>query len=300
MLHRRAFLRLITSLTVAGGGIAIYGSLIEPFFRLRVTRYAFTPPTWPKELRLRLAIVADLHACDPWMTADRVTEIVDLTNSQGADCALLVGDYVATHKFQRQEPASAWSRALARLDAPLGVHAVLGNHDWWADEASMRRGEGLPDVGKAMQDTGLAVYQNDAVRLVKDGKPFWIVGLGDQIAFVPVRGWRHPRYGIDDLTGALTKVTDDAPVILLAHEPDIFPSVPARVSLTLSGHTHGGQINFFGWRPNVPSRYGARYAYGHKIENHRHLVVSGGLGCSIAPVRIGCPPEIVVIDLGVA
>jgi len=68
MLHRRAFLRLITSLTVAGGGIAIYGSLIEPIFRLRVTRYAFTPLTWPKDLRLRLAIVADLHACDPWMT----------------------------------------------------------------------------------------------------------------------------------------------------------------------------------------------------------------------------------------
>ncbi len=106
--------------------------------------------------------------------------------------------------------------------------------------------------------------------------------------------------GIDDLTEALTKVADDAPVILLAHEPDIFPSVPGRVALTLSGHTHGGQINFFGWRPNVPSHYGARYAYGHKIENDRHLVVSAGLGCSIAPVRIGCPPEIVVIDLGVA
>ena len=87
-------------------------------------------------------------------------------------------------------------------------------------------------------------------------------------------------------------------MILLAHEPDIFPRVPARVALTLSGHTHGGQVRLFGYSPVVPSRYGNRYAYGHIIEDNRHLIVSGGLGCSILPVRLGCPPEIVMVELG--
>ncbi len=84
----------------------------------------------------------------------------------------------------------------------------------------------------------------------------------------------------------------------MAHEPDIFPKVPDRVSVTLSGHTHGGQVRLFGWSPVVPSRYRNRFAYGHIVEEGKHLLVSGGLGCSIAPVRFGCPPEIVLLELG--
>ena len=93
-------------------------------------------------------------------------------------------------------------------------------------------------------------------------------------------------------------MADDAPVILLAHEPDIFPQVPERVSLTLSGHTHGGQVRLLGYSPMVPSQYGNRYAYGNVVEEGRHLIVSGGLGTSILPVRFGVPPEIVLLDLG--
>ncbi len=70
-----------------------------------------------------------------------------------------------------------------------------------------------------------------------------------------------------------------------------------RVSLTLSGHTHGGQVRLFGYSPRVPSRFGNRFAYGHICEEDRNLIVSGGLGCSILPVRIGVPPEIVMVDV---
>jgi predicted MPP superfamily phosphohydrolase len=104
--------------------------------------------------------------------------------------------------------------------------------------------------------------------------------------------------GTDDLPRTLAQVSDEAPVILMAHEPDIFPKVPDRVSLTISGHTHGGQVRIFGYAPVVPSRFGNRYVYGHKIERDRHLIVSGGLGCSSLPVRLGSPPEIVMIELG--
>jgi uncharacterized protein len=93
----------------------------------------------------------------------------------------------------------------------------------------------------------------------------------------------------------LRKVTDDAPVVLLAHEPDIAWRVPARVSLQLSGHTHGGQVRMFGWSPMSPS--GQRLSYGH-IRTNCDVVVSGGLGCSIMPFRLGVPPEIVLVTLG--
>ena len=85
----------------------------------------------------------------------------------------------------------------------------------------------------------------------------------------------------------------------MAHEPDIFPQVPERVALTISGHTHGGQVDLpFIGRLVVPSAYGQRYAYGHVVENGRNLIVSGGLGLSVLPVRLGVPPEIVLIEIG--
>jgi predicted MPP superfamily phosphohydrolase len=133
---------------------------------------------------------------------------------------------------------------------------------------------------------------------MKNGVPFWLAGLGDQLAFIRRRPGRKPILeGIDDVPRTLRAVTDDAPVILMAHEPDIFPEVPDRVALTISGHTHGGQVRLFGYAPVVPSRFDNRYAYGHIVEEGRNLIVSGGLGCSVAPIRFGMPPEIVLIEL---
>ncbi len=86
----------------------------------------------------------------------------------------------------------------------------------------------------------------------------------------------------------------------MAHEPDIFPTVPKRVSLTLSGHTHGGQIRLFGVSPALLGSSRERYAYGHVVEDGRHLIVSGGLGVSKVAVRLGVPPEIVLLTLGQA
>ena len=127
------------------------------------------------------------------------------------------------------------------------------------------------------------------------GQQFWLAGIGDQIA----HRIGHGRFrGVDDLPGTLAQVTTDDPVILLVHEPDIFPRVPPRVALTLAGHTHGGQIRVpLIWPAFVPSRYGERYAYGHVVEHDRHLIVSGGLGTSIIPARLGVPPEIVHVTL---
>jgi predicted MPP superfamily phosphohydrolase len=139
------------------------------------------------------------------------------------------------------------------------------------------------------------VLENRAVKLVQDGLPFWLSGTASMVAIKKGRGRFESRA---DLNGTLALTDDTAPIIHLAHEPDLFTDMPERVSLTLSGHTHGGQVRLFGYSPVVPSQFGNRFAYGHMIENGRHLVVSGGLGCSIMPVRFGMPPEITVLELG--
>lgn len=307
MITRRQFFKALAALGFSGSAFGGY-ALAEPF-RDTVTSYVLTPPGWPKGLSLRLAILADIHAVEPWVTAERIERFVDQTNALGADAILLLGDYVVGYRLGRfgtPVPHSAWATALGRLQAPLGVHAVLGNHDWWEDREVQRSEQGPVPARRALEAVGIPVYENKAQRFEKDGHAFWLAGLGDQWAFWPkperysdfVRHGKIDYRGVDDLPGTLAQVTDDAPVILMAHEPDIFPEVPKRVSLTLSGHTHGGQVRLFGYAPIVPSKFKSRYVYGHIVEDERHLIVSGGIGCSGLPVRFGSPPEIVVVELG--
>lgn len=299
MISRRNFLGMTTGAGALGASTVAYGFTVEPLVRLRTARYDLSPPQWPTDFPLTIAAIADLHACDPWMSLDRIEEIVDHTNALKADVIVLLGDYVAgTRQVTRFIPASEWAAVLARLKAPLGVHAILGNHDWWEDEEAQRLRSGPTIARRALEKAGIPVYENDVKRLTKDGRPFWIAGLGDQLAYIPQRRFRPlAKVGVDDLKATLRQINDDAPVILLAHEPDVVMRVPARVALQLSGHTHGGQVRLFGWSPTVPSRYGSRFAYGHRREAC-DIVVSGGLGCSIIPFRLGVPPEIVLVTLG--
>ncbi len=300
MISRRQFLKVMGGGFIASAALSTYAFAIEPLYRLRLTTYKITPPNWNTGLNLRVAVIADIHACKPWMTLERIEEIVAQTNDLRPDVTLLLGDYSSGMNLVTDYVHSRdWGPALGKLEAALGVYSILGNHDWWEDKTAQQTGHG-PTFGQlALQREGIPVLENDAVRLIKGDAAFWIAGLGDQLALLP-----HSRYGrrnwqgMDDLDGTLAKITDTAPVLLMAHEPDIFPRVPDRVSLTLSGHTHGGQVRLFGYSPVVPSRYKNRYAYGHVVEDGRHLIVSGGLGCSIAPVRLGSPPEIVLLELG--
>lgn len=223
------------------------------------------------------------------MQLPHVREVVDHANALHSDIIVLLGDFVAWYKFpyvRVRDPL--WAAELKRLTAPLGIWAILGNHDWWHDLHGIRR---------ALDRAGIPVLENDAVLPGGNGQKFWLAGIGDQLAF-PLG---HGRFlGADDLPWTMRKITSDDPVVLLVHEPDIFPKVSDRVALTLAGHTHGGQVRVpLIWPLFVPSKFGARYAYGHVVERDRHLIVSGGLGTSIIPARLGVPPEIVHIQLGV-
>jgi uncharacterized protein len=302
VITRRQFVKGLGLATVGSTGFGGY-ALAEPW-GTRVTRYRVSPPNWPKGLSLKLALIADVHACDPFMGVERIRGIVEQTHSLEPDAVLLLGDYVAGDSISRYAAPvkhADWARALGHLKAPLGVHAVLGNHDWWDDLSVQKRGSGCPRAGLALQDAGIILHDNTAMRLSKDGFGLWLAGLGDQQAFWRTRAQRQRDgqkfIGVDDLAGTLAQVHDDAPIVLMAHEPDIFASVPDRVALTVAGHTHGGQVRLLGYAPVVPSRFGNRYVYGHIVERGRNLIVSGGLGCSGIPVRFGSPPEIVMVEL---
>ncbi len=288
MLSRRAFLRACLGLFAAGASGAAYAVGVEPRFRLRVADYHLAVDAWAGRAPMRIAILADIHACRPWMPVPRIVEIVSRTNALRPDIVLLLGDFTAGMRRFRtgQVGANEWSPVLAGLKAPLGVLSVLGNHDWWSDVEGIRQ---------ALIAANIRVLENDAVRLNHKGAPVWIAGLGDQLA-IPLRGGGFR--GVDDLDRTTAALSDDAPAILMVHEPDIFPQVPARYAVTFAGHTHGGQVYLpvLG-RPVVPSRFGERYAYGHIEEAGRQMVVSGGLGCSIAPIRFRVPPEIVLVTL---
>jgi hypothetical protein len=291
-LTRRALLKSGVGLAGVAGlvmpGTAAYAA-VEAADDLVITDYRPAPPRWPDAHRLSITVVADLHAGGPNMGIARVRQVVDAANALGSDLVVILGDYFATHRFVTERvPHPVWAAELARLKAPLGVYAILGNHDWWFD---------IEGVRSALAAVRIPVLENDAVLLNDHGRRFWLAGLGDQLAY-----WLGPSefQGVDDLSGTLKRITTDDPVILLVHEPDIFTQVPPRVALTLAGHTHGGQIVFPMMPPFwVPSEYGARFAYGHIVERDRHMIVSGGLGTSILPLRFGVPPEIVRIQLGV-
>jgi predicted MPP superfamily phosphohydrolase len=272
---------------LVGASSAAYGA-VEAATGLAVTDYAPVPANWPARQKLTITVIADIHAGGPNMGIARVREIADTAIALKSDLVVVLGDYFATHRFITEHvPHAAWAAELARIKARYGVYAILGNHDWWHDPEGVRA---------ALRRFNIPELANDAVLLGERGSRFWLAGIDDQLAHYLGRGNFR---GADDLPGTMAKIKTDDPVILMVHEPDIFPDVPGRVALTLAGHTHGGQIRL-PYVPPVwaPSAYGARYAYGHIVESGRHMIVSGGLGTSKVPLRIGVTPEIVRVTLG--
>ena len=234
---------------------------------------------WSGDTPLRVAVLADLHVGSPFNGMANLRRTIDLTNAAKPNLICILGDLVITGvRGGHFVPPEDIAAELARLRAPSGVFAVLGNHDDWLDHDRVKR---------ALESNGIPVIEETAVRLATAAGPVWVAGISDL--------WM----GRPDIATALAGVPDDgSPVLLLTHNPDVFPDVPARVTLTLAGHTHGGQVRFpFVGAPIVPSRFGQRFAAGHLVEGGRHLFVATGVGTSILPVRFRVPPAVNVLTL---
>jgi predicted MPP superfamily phosphohydrolase len=250
-------------------GVLLYGFVIEPM-RLVVRKTVISLPDCPVEFRdLRVTVFSDLHVGPPHITLARLRDIVEEANATEADLILMPGDFVETPLGWRMAEPEEIAAELKRLRAKAGVFATLGNHDWWYDAARVRQ---------AFEKEGIRVLDNQAVKIEHNGKTFWLAGFADAWA------------GNPNIEGTLRQITDDAPVIAFTHNPEIFPRIPARVALTIAGHTHGGQV----WLPFIgrPVISDWPYPIGHFVEGARHLFVTPGIGTSIFPVRFGVPPEI--------
>ena len=263
---------------VLGVALLVYAVKIEPS-RLLVNRTELALPRWPAPLDgVRVALISDVHIGSPCWDLPRLHETVARINAERPDLVLLAGDYsingVWGGKWVPIEPIAA---ELGQLRAPLGVVSVLGNHDWWNDG---KRGRA------ALEANGIRVLDDEVMRIEARGTSFTLLGMADE----EVRS-RSAQATLD-------LAPTEGPLLALVHEPDIFANMDERASLTLAGHTHGGQVKLpLLGRPIVPSRFGQRYAAGHIVENGRHLFVTTGLGTSIWPVRFGVPPEIAVLTL---
>ena len=260
------------------GCIFFWAFLVEPS-RLVVRKEAITIDNWPKELNdLKIAVLSDIHAGGWFIDERKLRLIVERTNQLQPELIVILGDYMSGDRStsDRMEP-EVFAPLLKDLRAPLGVYSVLGNHDWWWDGPRVRRG---------LEANGIKVLDDEVAEVKARGSSVWLAGLGDL--------WTRPQR----ISRTIEQIPEGQPIIALTHNPDIFPRVPQRVPLLLAGHTHGGQIRF----PVIgmvvePSRVGDHYGRGHVFENSHHLFVTTGIGTSIAPLRFGVPPEIVLLTL---
>jgi predicted MPP superfamily phosphohydrolase len=260
------------------GALFLWGFWWEPS-SLRVSEQC-TAVKWNLEKPLRIAVLGDLHVGSPFNGLDKLNQIVEQTNAATPDLICVLGDFVVQGVVGGTYIVpELMIPTLSRLKARYGVFAVLGNHDVWLDAGRVER---------ALEAAHIEVLEDRAVKIPIANESIWLAGISDF--------WTR-RHNVH---AALASVNDTTtPVVVLTHNPDVFPDVPDRVTLTLSAHTHGGQVRLpIIGAPIVPSKYGQRFAAGHIVENGRHLFVTTGIGTSIIPVRFRVPPTIDVLTVG--
>jgi uncharacterized protein len=239
--------------------------------RLRVPGW----PDWPRPLRV--AFLSDFHTGCHADDLVRLSTIVTQATSYRPDLVLFGGDFVNTMLFGGGRIAPrAIAATLARLDAPLGRFAVLGNHDI---------DYGAEEVTDALRRSGTHVLEDERQEFRFEGATIGVLGIPDARVERPTA-----RAALAALAG---------PTLVLAHDPFWFFHLPAGPHVMLSGHTHGGQICLPGIGPLTnKSRAPLRWSSGLIVENGRYLYITRGLGTSGLPIRWGAPPEFAVLDVG--
>ena len=237
---------------------------------LSVERVEITLPRLPKKLDgFRILHLSDTHH-SPFTGLDHIARAVTVASQLKPDLVALTGDFVS-HEAQYIAPVA---KVLGELRAPHGVYACLGNHDHWTDPEAMTR---------ELEKNNIRVLINAGLRLESTDAPFWLCGVDDHMV------------GKTDLAAALKGAFPDEFKLLLAHNPVIFRrAARAGVDLTLSGHTHGGQVRV---RDNDQRLIRRRRTAGlHRIKQS-HIYITRGIGTVVLPVRFQCPPEISVLEL---
>lgn len=223
----------------------------------------------------RIAQISDLHL-EPFTKPRHILDVMAVCAGLAPDLIAMTGDFV-THSAK---PAGLLAELLARLRAPCGVFACLGNHDFWCDAAAVER---------SLRERGIGVLRNETRLLSTDRGDLVLAGLDSRYV-------GRPR-----LRSTLARWREDQPLVVLMHEPDVADELAAAgiAGLQLSGHTHGGQLRLLGRPPMAlrRARWGKQYLSGHYQVGPMQLYVNRGIGCVGVPLRVMCPPEVTEITL---
>jgi len=225
----------------------------------------------PKKLDgFKIIHLSDIHH-SPFTNLEHIQRAVKIANRLKPDMFILTGDYVS-HETQYIAPVA---KVLGKLRSEFGTYACLGNHDHWTDAES---------VTKHFRNEGINVLINEGFRFEGRGGSFWLAGVDDHMV------------GRTDVPAALKGSYPDEMKLLLAHNPIIFrQAVRAGVDLTLSGHTHGGQVKIRDDEKRILPR--RRLSSGLHRRKSSQIYITRGIGTVVLPVRYQCPPEISLLEL---
>ena len=268
--------RIIALLIIIGVGFTAYMyhvAVSDPVIRTDRLEVA----SWPKDQApRRILIASDLHVAGPDMPPERIVKLVAQMNALKPDLIVFAGDFVSDKRSAtRYYTAKEGFAPLAKLKAPLGKIAVMGNHDHRRD---------VGEIETALRTNGFTILDNAAVQ----AGPFNVGGVDDDFT------------GHDDVAKTVEAMRQwDGVPIIVSHSPDVVPDLPPDIVMVAAGHTHCGQINFPGIDTLASvSRYGHRYACGKIVEGDKTIYVSAGLGTSILPLRLGAVPDLWLVTIG--
>lgn len=246
---------------------------IEPFLLIEKDKTLYIP-NWKEDLNgLKIAVISDLHIGSKNCNLEKLENIVQKINSKRVDIIFILGDYDAL-RIKENYKEEDISKILNNLKSRYGVISILGNHDFKPQNV----------VKNCLINTKIVLLENQSLNVYPRGEKLCIVGLKDY--------WHYP-----DTNPDLIIKNIDSPIIVLSHNPDLFIKIPQKVSLTLSGHTHGGDVVFpFAGSPFIPSKYGQKYNKGYIIEHGKHLYITSGT-TTTSGFRFLNPPEILYLTL---
>jgi predicted MPP superfamily phosphohydrolase len=276
---RRKFFRFAA---VAGAGaVAVDSMLIEPN-RPLIVRQEIVLRRWPERLNgFTIALLSDFHY-DPYCSVHPLKAAIGMVNALRPDLIALTGDFVtvpplSSNDAQGANSAEPCAELLRQMHAPYGLWAVMGNHDFFTDQAR---------VTSALRAVGIQVLSNQSVAIEPSGGRFWLSGVADVLG------------GDAKLDSTLQPVPSGEATILLAHEPDYADYVARHpIDLQLSGHSHGGQVRL----PLMPALYlpelAKKYPAGLYKVGPLSVYTNIGLGTVGVPLRWNCPPEITLLTI---
>ncbi|HVM32341.1 MAG TPA: metallophosphoesterase [bacterium] len=254
--------------------------MAQALFGWHVARVQVPLKRLPKAFHgFKVAMLSDLHV-GLFTRASRLRQFVRLALAEKPDLLVIAGDITDDNAFYIPK----FLKCLSQVPSPIPRVAILGNHDLYG---------GGHETIQAVRQSALRILVNEGFALRRGKASLWVAGLSDYAAR------RHARFSdlAPDLHKTLRGKPKGAPTLLLAHQPQAFEEAARhRVELTLSGHTHGGQLGlrFLDW--SLAKAF-TPWHMGHFKKGDSHLYVTVGTGFWMVPFRFGLPPEISLLEL---